>query len=287
MRKKQIILLSMAITLGFIAFAPIINARAAKYTCPDTTAGDTKILKVTTVDATGLEAMLGSDWQNNLSNVFGGEAYKIGARSKSVVLSINKTAQYNTTLFYGSPFNIYVGIGVVETCNITTDNWEFTTTEFASTPDTSSTDVNVIKDPEKFNEACSAYYFGQNVTVSRMAIHLAQLPQNPAGYLAEINWSIALGFGSQGSTIVHDIQNAPWSNLNGITYYQNGTETWTYAASSGAWIGYELKDENGNTIYEFEIDLPGIPGFEIPIFLGITAVSIIGIIAIMKRKKRL
>jgi hypothetical protein len=275
MRKKKILLLSIIITLGFIAFIPLIHVQAAEYTCPDTSAGDTKILKVTTVDATGLEAMFGSDWKQTLNSSFGGSAATLGARSKSVVLSINKTG----ILDFG-------GLGTYNVCNITVDNWVFTTGEFASTPDNASLDVYVIKDPTRLNTFCSLFYGGLNVTVARMAAYLAQLPQNPSGYLAEINWSLINGFGSQGSNIIHNIENAPFVNALGIRYEVNGSETWTYADSNGAWIAYELKDENGKTIYKFEIELPGIPGFEIPIFFGVTAVSILGIITIMKRKKR-
>ena len=231
--------------------------------------------------------MFGSNWKTVLNNTFGGEASELGARSKSVVKSINKTEQYNST-FYNIFFMMYLGIGVVEACNITTDYWDFTTGDFNSTPDQESASAYSIKDPEKLNEMCASYYFlaaDKNVTIARMAIHFAQLPANPSGYLNEINWSRDLGFSAQGSKVVHNINNAPWMNAGGVTYQQNGTETWSYY-SNGALISYELKDNQSNTIYKYEIDLSGlgIPGFELPVLLGVTGLSLIGLIYIFRKK---
>jgi hypothetical protein len=137
----------LLITLVFssLILFPISFGSTTKYPCPDTKAGDTKILKVTVVEETGLEAMFGSNWKTVLNNTFGGEASELGARSKSVVKSINKTEQYNST-FYNIFFMMYLGIGVVEACNITTDYWDFTTGDFNSTPDQESASAYSIKD---------------------------------------------------------------------------------------------------------------------------------------------
>ncbi len=55
----------------------------------------------------------------------------------------------------------------------------------------------------------------------------------------------------------------------------------------GAWIPYEIKDDVGNTIYKFSIELstlPAIPGYDI-ILLCITASGSIGIMDLLIKKK--
>ena len=72
-------------------------------------------------------------------------------------------------------------------------------------------------------------------------------------------------------------------------YLENCTETWTYDETYGAWIGYQIKDNETNIIYEFSIELPttaAIPGFELPILLNASMGIIITLIYVIKKRRR-
>jgi hypothetical protein len=80
-----------------------------------------------------------------------------------------------------------------------------------------------------------------------------------------------------------------YATFNFYAYLRNCTEIWTYDETYGAWIAYEIKDDAGNTIYKFSIELPttaAIPGYDLVVFLGITAVTSVGIIYLLMKKKR-
>ena len=116
---------------------------------------------------------------------------------------------------------------------------------------------------------------------------LAQLPTSVAQYLGAFVWEPK--WGNIGNTVVHNADAGDFSFDLTFQYLENCTETWTYDATYGAWIGYKIQDNETNTIYEFSIELPTaaeIPGFEIPILLGVSmGMSVILIFVIMKKRK--
>ncbi|KKL92953.1 hypothetical protein LCGC14_1879560, partial [marine sediment metagenome] len=122
----------------------------------------------------------------------------------------------------------------------------------------------------------------------------AQLPTPVDQYLEEITW--APKWQNLGNIVVHNAEAGDliidfplFPPVIGF-YLENCTETWTYDETYGAWIGYQIKDNETNIIYEFSIDLPStaaIPGFEIPILLSVSMGITISLIYIIMKKKQL
>ena len=76
---------------------------------------------------------------------------------------------------------------------------------------------------------------------------------------------------------------------DGITFINDYTATWEFDNVYGAFIRYTLKDNESKVIYEFKVQLPEkglIPGFQIPLFLGVSLASIITVVYIIMKKKR-
>ncbi|TFF63384.1 MAG: hypothetical protein EU521_01980 [Promethearchaeota archaeon] len=284
MKKHSLIYLNIILIFSLLILSPAITVTAELYQCPSTKAGDTKILKINTVDETGLENIFGVNWSQVLDSSFGGSASKLGARFKSVVLGIKNDDILNFTLF---------GLGIFEVCNISVDAWVFQKGAFQEANKT-TTNVYVIKDPTNLTAYVNlirGLFFADpgNVTVpyasnALYGAFLGQLAVPPGDYLDDIVWED--GWTHPGSKIVHDVTAGykPLS-ISTFSYLQDCTETWTYY-DNGALIGYKLVNDTGTTVYEYQIELPslGIPGFDLSIFVGVTAISLIGIMYLYKRK---
>jgi hypothetical protein len=274
MKKQGIICLNVFLIFCLLLVTPAFMVRGEMFQCPSTKAGDTKILKVTTVDEEGLEGIFGSNWREDLNNSFGGAAATLGARFKSVVQGIDTNSTYVT--FFGS----------FPACNITVDAWEFTT-NFSSVNKTTQS-VYVVKDPANVTflaQSISTFFAApSNVTIPWVAAILGQLAVPPTEYLDGMIWEE--GWTTPGQTVRHDVTAGYTVPLTSNTYLQNCTEIWTFY-DNGALIGYKLINNESKTVYEYQIELPqlGIPGFELPIFFGIMGISIIGLVFIFKRKE--
>jgi len=271
MKKIKFVLLFAVLLSIVFASTPIVTPQVGVYTFHGA-ADDQKILKVTTVNNASLEDLWGVNWTDVIHN-FGVGAENLGAKKKSLVTAVDFSAK--------DPF-------AFDATNYTTDNWKWTTGEFPNTPDDlSNLNVTSLYDPTNLTWLVNLI-FTQNVTLHNAAAYLAQLPTPVAQYLGALVWEPR--WGNVGNTAVHNGQIGDFVySFPAMTFYaylENCTETWTWDETFGAFIGYKLQDDAGNTIYEFEIELPGIPGYEISMLLGITAVSIIGMIYIVIRKKR-
>ena len=279
MKKTKIILLIlMSISIAF-SFAPTVTPQVGVYTFHGA-AGNVKILKVRTVNNASLEDLFGSSWVDVIE-IFGEGAADVGARKKSLVTSVNFSAVYDTFFF-----------GVYDVCTYNTSNWDWTTGTFNATPDSVGDIVTSFYDPTNLTTYVNAFYdffwlTPYNISMHTSGAFLAQLPTPVAGYLDALVWEPK--WGSVGNKVVHNADASDVAFLFGHTYLEDCTETWTYDATYGAWIGYKIQDNETNTIYEFSIELPAapaIPGFEIPIFLGVSmGMTVILIYAIMKKRK--
>lgn len=276
MRNKKLIPFLVIIS-SFLLMSSVLTVQATLHNCPSTSPGDTKILEVTTVDETGLEAIFGSNWKTVLNSSFGGNAAKLGAKSKSLIKSMNTSAKYTNPFLSGD----------IPVCNITVDYWPFMTGGF---PEANKTVENVYvwKHPENIttfvNSISSAFLMPSNVTVPWAAAALGQLAVPPAQYLDLIIWEE--GWTTPGRKIVHDVTAGYAPPFTTNTYQENCTETWTYF-DNGALIGYSLVNNESKTVYEFRIVLPGaeIPGYEFSIFIGVSAITMIGLVYYMKKKR--
>ncbi|MBD3211913.1 MAG: hypothetical protein GF311_04820 [Candidatus Lokiarchaeota archaeon] len=280
-RKNKIIFF---ITLSSLLFlAATVNAQATQFSCPSTQAGDTKILEVKVVNEAGLEGIFGSNWKTVLNTSFGGSAATLGAQFKSVIVEQDTNDYLNYTNY---------GLGLFPVCNITVDVWAFQTGPFLEA-NKSTLQVYIIKDPANLTayvQTIRAIFMSPgNVTVPWAAdvsysAYLGQLAVPPIGYLDGLVFED--GWTTPGSSIVHEVTAGYTPPFTTFTYLQNCTETWTYF-SNGALIGYTLQNNESQTVYSYNIVLPGgeIPGYELSIFIGISAISMLGIVYYMKKKK--
>jgi len=274
------------IGLCLLSMTPIVYGQSS-YTFAGSP-GNVKILKVTTVDETGLEAIFGSGWSTTLQLAFGTGCNETGAKSKSVVTAIN-TSQY---------FNF--GLGLMEMCNITVDYWLWTTEPFNTNPDFDELSLYFLKEPKNLTDVVNLYtfvYLGvtYNVTVPYSMGFLGQLPIQGSTFLSKLDWED--DWSSDGFKITHE------ATAGYIIYqwyamipdfvaigmmYQDCTEIWTYDSTYGAFIGYELLNNESSLVYKFEIELEvsEIAGFELFVLIGASNLTIISIIYITIKKKK-
>jgi len=291
MRNKRLIPLILIFISSLFIFTPIIAVQGKLYDCPSTSPGDTKILQVTTVDEIGLEGIFGSGWKNVINTSFSGNAATKGAKLKTIVRGITTNDKLNYTGY---------GLGMFEVCNITVDSWAFTTGEFLEANKTTS-QVYVIKDPANLTAYVQTirtilsftypFVTPGNVTIPWAAdaskgilSFLGQLAVPPDDYLDDITWD--QGWTTPGKKIVHEVTAGYFPPFTTNIYQQNCTETWTYY-DNGALVGYSLVNNTGTTVYEYSIVLPGaeIPGYDLSIFIGISTITMIGLVYYVKKKR--
>ncbi|MGB5911221.1 MAG: hypothetical protein WBH31_08525 [Promethearchaeia archaeon] len=271
MKKLKVGLLVFIFLSITLSLTPAVVPQIGTYTFHGAP-GDTKILKINTVNNASLNDLFGAGWVNVIES-FGPGAANVGARKKSLVTAVNTSHKIN----YG-PFGIYDG------ALYNTSNWDWTTGEFSATPDSIGDVVESFYDPTNLTYIVNAF-FASAVTVQNGAYHLAQLPTPVAQYLGAIVW--AAKWQNVGNTVVHNADAGDWDSFFTFQYLEDCTEIWEYDSTYGAWIGYKILDNETNTIYEFSIELAisEIPGFELSVFLGITAMTTVGIIYTLMKKK--
>ncbi|MFX1380551.1 MAG: hypothetical protein ACFFA4_15805 [Promethearchaeota archaeon] len=247
--------------------------------------GNQKILKVRTVNNQSLEDLFGIGWVSVIE-IFGKGAANVGARSKSLVTAVNFSAKFDAST---EIFPI-LGLPLYDIALYNTSNWDWTTGAFSNTPDSVGQIVRSFYNPANLityiNTLYNTYFFiPYNISLHTAGAFFAQLPTNVDQYLGAFIWEPK--WENIGNTIVHHAEALDWNvPLYTFQYLENCTEIWTYDRTYGAWIGYKIKDDTGTTIYEFSIELAGIPGYEVTIIFGVAAASIIGIIFVIMKKKR-
>ena len=246
-------------------------------------AGNQKILKVRTVNNESLQALFGLGWVSVIES-FGVGAANVGAQHKSVVDGVNTTGKYDATFY---------GLGVLDSTWYNTSNWDWTTGAFSATPDSVGDIVHCFYDPQDVVDYGRAFWnfwlaTPYNVSMHTMGAFLTQLPTSVAQYLGALVWEPK--WENNGNTIVHNADAGDWNYpLYTLQYLQDCTEIWTFDETYGAFIGYKIVNATNTVIYEFSIELPGgteIPGYELPIIIGVTSVGMISLIFIIMKKKR-
>ncbi|NVM16866.1 MAG: hypothetical protein HWN80_04065 [Candidatus Lokiarchaeota archaeon] len=278
MKKTKIILLILITFSIAFSFTPTVTPQVGTYTFHGA-AGNEKILKVNTVNNASLEDLFGPTWVDVIE-VFGEGAAAVGARKKSLVTSVN----FNDTF-------TFFQTDIVTTYN--TSNWDWTTGTFNATPDSVGDIVTCFYEPTNLTTFVSTFYaifppnIPYNISLHTAGAFLAQLPTPVSDYLDEFIWEP--NWGGVGNTVVHNANAMDVAPILGHTYLEDCTETWTYDATYGAWIGYKIQDNETNTIYEFSIELPTaaeIPGFELSVLLGASmGMMVVIIFVIMKKSK--
>ncbi len=273
MKKTKFLVVFLIIFSTILTITPIALPQKGTYTFHGA-AGNQKILKVVTVNNQSLWDLWGENW-TEVIEIFGEGAYKLGARKKSLVTAVDVDATYK-------------GYDVT---NYTTNNWKWNTGTFPSTPDDISPFiVTCFYNPTELSAYINAFYYGfANVTVQNSGFFLAQLPTPVDDYLEAIVWNPR--WEAIGNTAVHhgQIGDQVYSIYTAkyYTYLENCTEIWTYDTAYGAWIGYEIKDDQNNTIYKFYLDVPGgakIPGYDFAVLISVSIAAFAGLIYVAMKK---
>jgi hypothetical protein len=278
MKKSSYILTFVMFLSIMFAIAPPVVPQIGTYQFHGA-AGNVKTLKVRTADNDSLGIVFGPTYVTVLEAAFGAGALQVGAQKKSLVTKVINP--------YTLDFRL-LGYGIHDAALYNTSNWGWTLGSFSANPDTIGDVVVSLYDPTNVTLLANDIY-GTDVTVQNMALYLAQLPTSVAQYLGAITWEAK--WENVGNTVVHhavsgDMGILPVSPYI-FFYYYNCTETWTYDGTYGSWIGYKVQ-ANSTTVYEFTVELPAtaaIPGYELPLVLGITGFSTIGLIFLVMKKR--
>ncbi len=277
MKKSNYLLIGL-IFLMIFASNPIVHAQYPTYQCA-ATMGGSKILKVTTVDSAGLIKTMGATWSDKLQTSFGDGCNETGARNKAVIIGVYPNETVN------------LGAGDMNAFKVETEYWYWTTEDFSSTPDIAAINVTTLYDPSHLQALCTlsvvsnvsmyGFWFDAGIMDWRFAAdYLTQLPVDPADYLADMIWETY--WTVDGLKVTYD------GPPDMAVFLNDYSATWEYDSIYGAFIRYTLKDNESQVIYKFEIELPAageIPGFEIPILLGVTFGAIVCIVYIVMKKK--
>lgn len=281
MKKTKLSILAVISIALALSFIPAAVPQVGTYTFHGS-AGNVKILKVRTANNASLDDLFGPAYASILEGFFGSGCLIVGAQKKSLVTGVNFS--------YNIDYGLY-GLGYLDGVQYNTSNWDWTVGTFSATPDSIGDLVYSFYDPTNLTAAVNAFYnfwyaTPYNVSLHTAPAYLAQLPTPVPQYLGAIVWEPY--WQNIGNTIVHTALKDSFIFGTGIQYQQACTEIWTYDTTYGAWIGYKILDNMTNTIYEFSIELtiPGIPGYELSIMLGITGVSSIGMIYVIMKKKK-
>ncbi len=274
MNKPKLMISFLLMVSLMLLITPPANSQIGTYTFHGAP-GDQKILIVRTANNQSMEDLFGTGYVGLFEGLFGSGALQVGAKRKSIVTTVD--------------FNIDL-LGE-DGVNYTTDNWDWTLGEFGGTPDLVDYVVRSFYSPKNITWRTNLIW-GQNTTIYNGALYFAQLPTPVYQYLDEITW--APKWQNLGNTVVHNAEEGDlvidFPLLPPVLdiYLENCTETWTYDETYGAWIGYQIKDNETNIIYEFSIELPttaAIPGFELPILLNTSMGIIITLIYIIKKRR--
>ena len=145
--------------------------------------------------------------------------------------------------------------------------------EFDEEPDEDEFEIVWFQDPEDLDDAydpVGGYAF--DVTMPFVPIDVVK-------YLDEIDeWKEDDNeeWKSKDNTVIHD------SIFDEETFVEN----FIYDTENGFLVGYKIFDEDGVLVYEYGLS-DVIPGYEIPLILGITGIFTIGLIYIMKKRNNL
>lgn len=253
MRKKVFILL--LIILNFMIFNTKLQAANASKYSPGLKKDMEITLEVKTFDKDGLKDIFGDGWGEAVPE----DADEVGLRYKIKVLKVDKDAEIDLGI-----------LGEYDAYSIECDIWEWTKGAFSEDPTDEEDEIIWFKDPEDINDAYAiAGGFAYDIL-------MPFVPIDAAKFLDEIDeWkeNKQEEWKTKDNMVIHD----------SIFDEENFVEIYTYDTNNGFLTEYKIKNEDGEVIYEYGLSLL-IPGYEIPLLLGITGISVIGLIYIMKKK---
>jgi hypothetical protein len=268
--KKTSYALIGTLLISMMFISPVTFGQGTTYTCTGVV-GAEAVWSVKTVHPGALSEIFGASpmWEAALIASFGLGSDSVDARMKSKVTHVTPSET----------------LGLFEVCNITSDLWIWTTKPFGNTPNYTGVPTFIMMHPENLTYYCQlSSGFTQNVSVPMAYPFLNAIPVPAATYLSELVWDN--DYAISGTTVTHNLV-APYSSFF-ATYLVDCTEIWRYSSSYGTFLGYKLVHNNGTTAYEtvLESGQAPIPGYELPIVLGVSMAMIVSLIYVIMKKKR-
>ena len=217
------------------------------------------ILEVKIFDKSGLKDVFGDGYKDAIPE----GADEVGMRYKIKVLAIIENAEIDLGI-----------LGTYDAYGFEANIWEWVKGEFGEDPTEDEFEIVWFKDPEDLNDAYEIVDgFAYDITMPFVPIDVVK-------YLDEIDeW--------------REDDHEEWKNKDNMVIHdsifdeeENFLEVYTYDTQSGFLTQFQIIDEDGTVIYEYGLS-QFIPGYEIPLILGITGIIIIGLIYIVKKRNNL
>jgi len=243
------------ILLHILLFSTIAQVQAAESNYSlGMKKGTEIILEVQIFDEDGLE-----DVFDEYDDAIPEDADEVGMKYKIIVKEVDKDAEINLGI-----------LGEYDAFGIEVDIWEWVKGDFGEDPTDDEFEIVWFQDPEDLNDAYDV------VGGYAYDIIMPFVPIDVVKFLDEIDeWKEDDNeeWKSKDNTVIHD------SIFDEETFVEN----FIYDTENGFLVGYKIFDEDGALIYEYGLSQL-IPGYEIPLILGITGIFTIGLIYIMKKR---
>ncbi len=239
------------ILLNILILSTMVQVQAASYSLG--IKKDTEItLEVKAFDKKGLKKVFGDGWENAIPE----GADEIGMKYKIIVKEVDKDTKIDLGIY-----------GDYDAFSITVNIWEWTSDEFGEKPDDEEFEIVWFQEPEDLNDAFDVNRgFGDKMPF---------VPISVAKFLDDVDWKKQ--WEARDNMIIHD---------SIMDEEENFVEMCIYDTETGYLTGYKIVNEDGDVIYEYGLS-QFIPGYEIPLILGITGIFIIGLIYIIKKKTKI
>ena len=243
------------IFLNILTFSIFVKASSDEYSL-GIDKGTEIILEVKTFDKDGLKDIFSDGWEEAIPE----DADEVGLRYKIMISEVDKDSK------------IKLGIlGTYDAFSLEVEIWEWTSENFEEDPDEDEFEIVWFKDPEDINDAYKI------VGGFAYDIIMPFVPINVENFLDDIDeWkeNDHEEWKTKDNMVIHDSISDEEENF---------VEIYTYDMNNGFLINYIIKDNDGTIVYEYGLHLT-IPGYEIPLLLGITGISLIGLIYIAKKR---
>ncbi len=241
--------------LHIIFLSATVQVQAASYSLgPEK--GTEIILEVKTFDKKGLKDVFGDGWEEAIPE----EADEAGLRSKILVREVDEDADIDLGI-----------LGKYDAFGIEADIWEWTDEEFEKEPDEDEFEIVWFQDPEDLNDAYDVVGgYAYDITMPFVPIDVVKFLDEIEEWKEDEDheeWK------TKDNTVIHD----------SIFDEETFVEVFIYDTENGFLVGYKIFDEDGVLVYEYGLS-DVIPGYEIPLILGITGIFTIGLIYIMKKR---
>lgn len=252
MKEKVFILLFMV--LNIMIYSTMVQAAESNYSL-GMKKGTEIILEVKIFDEDGLKDVFSDGWESS----FPEDAEEVGMKYKIIVKDVDKDAEIDLGI-----------LGKYDAFGIEVDLWEWTDEEFDKEPDEDEFEIVWFQDPEDIYDAYKiAGGYAYDIIMPFVPIDVVKYLDKIDGWKEDKQeeWK------TKDNMVIHD----------SIFDDENFVEIYTYDTNNGFLTEYKIKNEDGEIIYEYGLS-QFIPGYEIPLLLGITGISVIGLIYIMKKK---